>query len=110
MARVGAIERMSYDQLEKLSEQVEAAKRDRKAEEAKAVKKKIDDVLRQSGFTFAELYGGVRGAKGAGKKAATAQYRNPNDSSQTWTGRGRRPFWLVEALAKRGAKLEDFAA
>jgi DNA-binding protein H-NS len=25
-------------------------------------------------------------------------YRNPNDPSQTWTGRGRRPRWLVAAL------------
>lgn len=34
-------------------------------------------------------------------------YVNPNDKSQTWPGKGRRPKWLIEAL-KNGSKLEDF--
>ena len=36
------------------------------------------------------------------------KYANPDDHSQTWTGRGRRPFWLLARL-KKGASLEDFA-
>jgi DNA-binding protein H-NS len=27
------------------------------------------------------------------------RYRNPDDASQTWSGRGRRPKWVTEALA-----------
>jgi hypothetical protein len=43
-----------------------------------------------------------------GKRTASgAKYRNPKDTSQTWTGRGRKPNWLVEALGQ-GAKLESF--
>ncbi len=33
-------------------------------------------------------------------------YRNPFNSAETWTGRGRHPKWVREALA-RGARLED---
>lgn len=28
-----------------------------------------------------------------------AQYRNPQDASQEWTGRGRQPGWVRELLA-----------
>ena len=27
------------------------------------------------------------------------KYRTPADASQTWTGRGRQPGWIKEALA-----------
>jgi DNA-binding protein H-NS len=41
--------------------------------------------------------------------AVAVKYRNPRDLSQTWTGRGRKSNWLVEAV-KKGAKLESLAA
>jgi len=31
--------------------------------------------------------------------AALPRYRNPADPAQTWSGRGRQPKWVVEALA-----------
>lgn len=110
MARAVDIERMSYDQLQELSQKVDAAKKDRKSEEANAVRQKISHLVKRSGFTILELYGITTGSKCSAKKSAAVKYRNANDPSQTWTGRGRRPFWLVEALKKRGAKVDDFAA
>ncbi len=35
-------------------------------------------------------------------------YRNPCNSAETWTGRGRKPKWVRETLA-RGVHLEDLA-
>jgi DNA-binding protein H-NS len=35
------------------------------------------------------------------------KYRNPSDPEETWSGRGKRPRWLVSALMA-GAKIEDF--
>ena len=35
-------------------------------------------------------------------------YRNPSNSAETWTGRGRQPKWVREALA-RGLRLEELA-
>ncbi|RME59017.1 H-NS histone family protein [Candidatus Parcubacteria bacterium] len=34
------------------------------------------------------------------------KYRNPENPSQTWTGRGRTPSWVFEA-AKKGISLEE---
>ena len=38
---------------------------------------------------------------------ALPRYRNPADSGQTWTGRGRQPRWIAEALAS-GRSLDEF--
>lgn len=35
------------------------------------------------------------------------KYRNPSLHSETWSGRGKQPRWLVAAL-NRGHKIEDF--
>lgn len=35
------------------------------------------------------------------------KYRNPNQPSETWAGRGKQPRWLAAAL-KSGKRLEDF--
>lgn len=40
-------------------------------------------------------------------KKALPRYRNPADSGQTWTGRGRQPRWVAEALAS-GRSLDEF--
>ncbi|WP_261862974.1 H-NS histone family protein [Psychrobacter sp. JCM 18900] len=42
------------------------------------------------------------------EKKRSIKYRNTDDHSETWTGRGRKPTWLVEALAA-GRDIEDFA-
>ncbi len=36
-------------------------------------------------------------------------YRNPNDPSQTWTGKGRRPAWILELL-REGMTFDDMLA
>jgi len=35
------------------------------------------------------------------------KYRNPNQLSETWAGRGKQPRWLTAQL-KSGKKLDDF--
>ena len=42
------------------------------------------------------------------EKKRSIKYRNTDNKEETWTGRGRKPTWLVEALAA-GRDLEDFA-
>ncbi len=45
---------------------------------------------------------------GAAKGRMAAKYRNPNDSSQTWSGQGRRPGWILDA-ERRGIPRSQFA-
>jgi DNA-binding protein H-NS len=35
------------------------------------------------------------------------KYRNPDDPSETWSGRGKQPNWLGKQL-KKGKKTKDF--
>src|SRR5262245_55364862 len=35
------------------------------------------------------------------------KYRNPDNPSETWSGRGRQPRWLV-ALLRAGGRIDDF--
>ena len=44
-----------------------------------------------------------------GQSIGSAQYRNPDDNAQTWTGRGRKPKWVLDALSN-GKNLGDLRA
>ena len=57
----------------------------------------------KAGFSLNDLFG----KRGARKGSDEVKYRNPKDTSQTWTGRGRKPNWLVDAV-KKGAKIDTF--
>lgn len=106
MARPRNVENMSYKELLDLQKRVQAAIAARRETEQAQVRRKILELARQSGLDVSELIGGKAPRKG---KKAAVKYRNPGNPSQTWTGRGRKPKWLVEALQK-GDKLERFAA
>jgi DNA-binding protein H-NS len=49
-----------------------------------------------------------RSGRGAARGAVAPKYRNPENSAETWAGRGLKPRWLAAAI-KSGKKLEDFA-
>ena len=65
----------------------------------------LEEIARAKGFTLAELTGLTVARKRA---PASAKYANPADSSDTWSGRGRKPRWFVAALAA-GQTPEDLA-
>jgi DNA-binding protein H-NS len=105
MARIPALQKLSLAQLIELQQRVDVAIGQRKAEEARDVKEKMQVLAEKSGFSLNELFGTKRGGK---RGPAPIKCRNPKDPSQTWSGRGRKPNWLVAAL-KKGAKLDSFA-
>lgn len=82
------------------------------------VRAKLTKLARAEGYTIDELFGGgtapaaKRSAprKGkAGKRAGAKvlpKYRNPMNAQETWTGRGRQPRWVENAL-NVGASLES---
>ncbi len=72
-------------------------------------KKAIDAAERaaaEHGFSLADLTGAPLAGK-RGKSKSPAKYRNPADPTQTWSGRGRKPRWIIEA-ASAGRNLADF--
>ncbi|MDP1669158.1 H-NS histone family protein [Phaeovulum sp.] len=71
----------------------------------KAALAELEETARKLGYTLAELTALTSTRK---RKPAAPKYANPADRSDTWSGRGRRPRWVVAALAA-GQSLEDLA-
>ena len=103
MATINGVDKMSYAELLKLQERIEAAIAEKRVEDASSTKEALRQMAEKAGFDIKELFG----KRGSPKGSGVAKYRNPKDSSQTWTGRGRKPNWLVDAV-KKGAKLDSF--
>ncbi|WJS84202.1 H-NS histone family protein [Paracoccus sp. TOH] len=72
----------------------------RRMAEARA---KAEEAVKEFGFSLAEL---VEAA--APRPASVAKYRHPENPTLTWSGRGRKPGWIADALAA-GKSLGDFA-
>lgn len=102
MARIN-LDRMSIKDLVKLQADIEGALAAKRIEEKDAVKAKIAALAAEAGFSVGDLFGGRGGKRGK----AAAKYRNPDNAEETWTGRGRKPNWMV-ALLKKGAKMDKF--
>jgi DNA-binding protein H-NS len=97
---------LSLSELKKLHSDVTKAidgYEDRKKKEARA---ELEAKAKEMGFSLAELLGDVPKEKKRGTVAA--KYSHPENSGLTWTGRGRQPKWVVEALAS-GRTLSDLA-
>ena len=75
---------------------------DRRKREALA---ELEDKAKAMGFSLAELTGITAGRK---RSPSMAKYANPANAADTWSGRGRKPRWFSEALAK-GKKPDDMA-
>jgi DNA-binding protein H-NS len=102
MARVN-VDKLSLKELIDLEGNVERAIAVAREREHVELKQDLAAFAEKRGFSLRELFGG----RGKGKVSA-AKYANPDDRSQTWTGRGRKPNWLI-AKVKKGAKLEQLA-
>lgn len=69
------------------------------------VRDKIVGILNDTGYRLSDLFD-VTLSKTT-KLPAGTKYVNPDDSTQTWSGRGRAPDWL-KRKTDAGAALEDF--
>lgn len=65
-------------------------------------RRQVIQYAKSLGYSIEELFGGGKGEK------ASVKYQNPNNPSQTWSGRGKRPGWFKDALAA-GKNKEDMA-
>ena len=96
------LEKMSREELESLRKDVDKALvslESRRKAEARAAAEKA---AREHGFSLDDI---VKTTKKGGK--SPAKFRNPDDPTQTWTGRGRQPAWIKDALAN-GKSVDDF--
>ncbi len=96
---------LSLKELKDLQVQVGKAIATFEDRKKKAALVELEDKARAMGFSLAELTGAVTVRK---RSPSVARYANPADSSDTWSGRGRKPRWFISALAA-GRSPEDLA-
>lgn len=99
------VDKLSLKELMELDLKVQKAMAVAKERERAELKAKIEAMAAESGFAVADLFGGGRG--GPKGRTVAPKYVNPDNASETWTGRGRKPKWLVAKLSK-GASIEKF--
>ena len=102
---------MSRKELEKLKASVEKAISKLQEKDKKAALAAAEKAAAAHGFSLAEITGDAatktpRKQMAAPKAPAAPKYRNPDDATQTWSGKGRQPNWFKTAMG-RGAKPGD---
>lgn len=106
MAKNGIdLSKLSIEELQTLAQDIETEIVTRRAAEKERVLNQMRELAASLGMTLEEL---VRGERGVGA-AAPPRYRHPDNPGLTWSGRGKRPTWVNEALAS-GKTLDDLAA
>ena len=102
------LDSLSPAELQALIKSAEAQMDSARKNHVKEVRAKIDGILAGAGLSIGEVYPTRGGRSAKGSKAAVApKYRNPDNASQTWSGRGKRPLWFVDALKKKGVMAES---
>jgi DNA-binding protein H-NS len=96
-----ALKTMSIDKLMKLKSDVEATLALKVTEQRRVLEAELSKL---GGYKPGKKSSGGGGSRGP----VAPKYRNPENPSETWAGRGLKPRWLTAAI-KSGKKIEDFA-
>jgi DNA-binding protein H-NS len=105
------LESMSFDELWSLHEQITQLLSVRIASEKRELEKRLAVLNRGMTLIEGKDQDAAQSYNANGKARrkyprVLPKYRNPQ-TSETWSGRGKRPRWLVAAI-KTGRKIEDF--
>lgn len=95
------IDHLSFSELKALGALVEQRKRQLLIARRDEVRRKLIAAAKAEGYTIHELFD-----LDSMRKVSQTTYANPANPFQTWGGRGKRPRWLVNALAS-GQTLDD---
>lgn len=102
------ISSLSVEELKRLAEEAEVLIASKKDEAIESAYDEVIQIAENVGLTIEQLLEvGAQRRKKSLRKAVEPRYKNRSNPEETWTGRGKKPRWLVAELDK-GAKLEDF--
>jgi DNA-binding protein H-NS len=107
MAKGNSIDlsKLSIEEMEALAKDIEIEINSRREAERERVLAQMRELAASIGTTPEDLFRTGRVVE----KVVAVKYRHPDNPALTWSGRGKRPQWLVEALAA-GRTLDDLAA
>lgn len=100
--------KLTLDELSKVIGDAQKVLAEKQKSERKEIIAKIHELAASIDVTVTidGAKASTRGSSRKGQKVA-AKYKNPHNSSETWTGRGVKPRWL-RALTDAGKRIEDF--
>ncbi|WP_198115746.1 H-NS histone family protein [Massilia rhizosphaerae] len=89
---------LSLSDLRNLQEQIKQEMKKREVQEVQKAREQILAIAQSVGMPLKDLISATgRGGKaGANTGSVAVRYRNPDNASQQWTGRGRQPKWVKE--------------
>lgn len=99
------LDTLSLPELKKLQKDVAKAIDGYAEREKKALLAELDAIARERGHSLAQLLSDM---PAKAKSVVAPKYANPADPLQTWSGRGRKPAWVVAALDS-GKSMDDLA-
>jgi DNA-binding protein H-NS len=94
------LSKMTRKQLEKMQKDVERALKTLDDKERFEAKKAAAKVAAKFGYSLDDLVteGQKRRKSATPRTKGPAKYANPQDPTQTWTGKGRQPQWFRAAV------------
>lgn len=103
------ISKLTTKELQDLLKRIPEEINKRQQQEKSKLLDDITQIASKRGYSIRELIGkaprSVKGTKARARKPVAVKYRHPQQANLTWTGRGRKPHWVTEWLAK-GKKME----
>lgn len=93
---------LSIADLDKLASDIQREIDQRRSQEIKQTAAQIKALAAQAGLSLEDIL------RIKPKQKTPVKYRNPENPEQTWTGRGKRPDWLRNAL-NSGRELMEFS-
>lgn len=100
---------LSYNEIMNKIKELSAQAEEIRRQERSAALQKVLSIMREYELTVAEVEAGkighVRRGKSSGRVKTPPKYMDPATGA-TWTGRGKRPAWVNQALSN-GVSLES---
>jgi DNA-binding protein H-NS len=101
---------LNHAQIATLRKRLDARAEQLRDNALQTLRARITSMIRAEGFTVEEALGRTGGRtrrrRDAGKRVAP-KYRNPENAAQTWSGRGQKPRWMSDLIAKRGSRFKS---
>jgi len=105
MAKSGIdLSKLSIEELQNLARDIEVEVVNRRVMEKERVLNQMRELASSLGMSLEEF---LR-QEGISSSQVPVKYRHPDNPTLSWSGRGKRPAWVNEALAS-GKTLEDLS-
>lgn len=109
MNKKPSFEFMTVDELWLLYEELSQALSVRLTSEKRELEKRLAQLQHENKMRASEALGNNSAPRATRRyPRVLPKYRNPDEPLETWSGRGKTPRWLTEAL-KTGHTMDEFA-